>query len=295
MCAGQVIAILPLPPPRNLWKPGLNNVYVVWKQMSVLMAAPHPNVIGYIRKPTQDDGGSLAFQYFELCDRDLLSFLDMGNCTDDDARNFLYSIATALRHCHGHGVFHFDVKPDNILITADGTLKVADFGSCCVIFSSASSESQKPTAPSASPTGSSPTTVSEIPAPFPRGAHMHSGTAMYMPPEAFGPLYGREEASFTYIGQRDVWSLAIRIYAIRCGYMPWDDASGADFRFTAWCDAYARNDKAALTDMLLESGKLDICEECVDLLVRMLHPSPALRLTMAEVYEEPWLQPSLQS
>jgi tetratricopeptide (TPR) repeat protein len=34
----------------------------------------------------------------------------------------------ALHHAHGHGVLHRDVKPDNLLFSASGTLKVADFG-----------------------------------------------------------------------------------------------------------------------------------------------------------------------
>eukprot|EP00961_Rhodomonas_salina_P191665 2586712-Rhodomonas_salina.1 len=37
-------------------------------------------------------------------------------------------------HMHRNGIFHRDVKPENILIT-DDVLKLADFGSCRGIYS----------------------------------------------------------------------------------------------------------------------------------------------------------------
>jgi len=37
-------------------------------------------------------------------------------------------VLSALDHAHGHGIVHRDVKPENILIADDGTVKVADFG-----------------------------------------------------------------------------------------------------------------------------------------------------------------------
>ncbi len=44
------------------------------------------------------------------------------------ARNIGMQIGLALEHAHANGIIHRDIKPHNILITKDNTIKVADFG-----------------------------------------------------------------------------------------------------------------------------------------------------------------------
>ena len=42
--------------------------------------------------------------------------------------HFSMQIAKALEHAHGRGIVHRDIKPHNILILKDGSIKVTDFG-----------------------------------------------------------------------------------------------------------------------------------------------------------------------
>lgn len=42
--------------------------------------------------------------------------------------HFAIQIAKALEHAHGRGIVHRDIKPHNIMILKDGSIKVADFG-----------------------------------------------------------------------------------------------------------------------------------------------------------------------
>ena len=44
------------------------------------------------------------------------------------ATEIAVQVARALQHAHDNGVVHRDIKPQNILLTEDGTVKVSDFG-----------------------------------------------------------------------------------------------------------------------------------------------------------------------
>ena len=67
-------------------------------------------------------------QVFELCDTDLLSIVEShGQLDEPSAHTVFTQVAAGLAHCHTHGVWHLDVKPDNVLV-AGGVVKVADFG-----------------------------------------------------------------------------------------------------------------------------------------------------------------------
>jgi serine/threonine protein kinase len=46
----------------------------------------------------------------------------------DRAAHVLDRIGLALLYIHGHGVLHLDLKPENVLCTPDGGVKIADFG-----------------------------------------------------------------------------------------------------------------------------------------------------------------------
>ena len=45
-----------------------------------------------------------------------------------DALYFVNQILSALKHAHSKGVIHRDIKPQNIMLLKDGTIKVTDFG-----------------------------------------------------------------------------------------------------------------------------------------------------------------------
>lgn len=54
--------------------------------------------------------------------------LERGPFAIGEVANILDQVASALSHLHAKGLVHLDVKPQNILMTADGTIKLIDFG-----------------------------------------------------------------------------------------------------------------------------------------------------------------------
>lgn len=69
--------------------------------------------------------------FFVLQHTDLSQYLERHSCGGLDPRNvrlFLFQLLRGLSYCHKRMVLHRDVKPQNLLISEMGELKLADFG-----------------------------------------------------------------------------------------------------------------------------------------------------------------------
>jgi serine/threonine protein kinase len=92
----------------------------------------HPNIVAIYDtgSETGEDGMKRHYIVMEYCDGGTLADINAGVGAVGPGRAVAIgvSICDALEFAHGQGVVHRDVKPANVLMTSDGTLKVADFG-----------------------------------------------------------------------------------------------------------------------------------------------------------------------
>ncbi len=87
----------------------------------------HPCVVAVHDQGTADGVVYLAMEYVDGSNlRDLLS--RRGRLGPGEALGIVADVLSALTAAHEAGLAHRDVKPENILVTAEGAVKVADFG-----------------------------------------------------------------------------------------------------------------------------------------------------------------------
>ncbi len=87
----------------------------------------HPNIVA-VYDVSRTEG--IEYIVMELIDGiTLKDYLGRrGPLSIKEVTFFSIQIAKALEHAHSRGIIHRDIKPQNIMLLADGTVKVADFG-----------------------------------------------------------------------------------------------------------------------------------------------------------------------
>ena len=89
----------------------------------------HPNIVTVYDFETD---GAFAYLVMEHVDglnlEELLARVEGGRLTPEECALILRSVASALSFAHENRVLHLDIKPTNIMVDRQGTVKLADFG-----------------------------------------------------------------------------------------------------------------------------------------------------------------------
>ena len=86
----------------------------------------HPNLVVVHDTGSQDGQPYIVME--RIRGRTLQEALDAGGLTEDRSLQVAADVCGALAYAHANGLVHRDVKPGNIMLAEDGSVKVTDFG-----------------------------------------------------------------------------------------------------------------------------------------------------------------------
>ena len=237
------------------------------REVDILQRLDHPSIIRLVEATWNNaeaaDHLLLVMEFApgkELFD----IIITEGKFSENDSRQIVEQLVSALAYCHARDIVHRDVKPENILLLSrdvddkgsqakpagapsDGSgpggkfiVKLLDFGLSRTVGSS--------------------------------GAQTFAGTPEYFAPEV-DPRRRAGGAKGSYGVAADCWSLGAVIFVMLSGVFPEFSGEGTNRRIS-----FARPEYWG-----------HISASCKDLISRLMHPNPNKRISMEDAAAHPWL------
>ncbi|KAH0944767.1 hypothetical protein HN011_009651 [Eciton burchellii] len=181
------------------------------------------------------------FMVMEYCSGGELfdHIVEKNRLSEAASRKFFRQIVSAVAYMHSLGFAHRDLKPENVLLDKNEKLKLIDFGLCA-----------------------KPKTGMQ--------SHLYTscGSPTYAAPEL---IMGKK-----YLGSEvDIWSMGVLLYALLCGFLPFDDSNLENLYLKIL------NGKYEEPHWLSNNSKT--------LIRSMLQIDPAKRITIHELCHHPWI------
>jgi serine/threonine-protein kinase len=179
----------------------------VLREARLASAIEHPNVCAIYEVGESGDEGYIVMQYVPGQSLDRL--IARGPASLQLVLSVGIQIADGLQAAHSLGIFHRDLKPQNVMLTDGGLVKILDFGLARRLHpEDANFDPSKPGLEKGASLAATYTA---------RG-----GTIRYMAPEQF--VTGQSSV------QSDVWALGVLLYELASGRHPFARPDGEDFQ-----------------------------------------------------------------
>lgn len=182
------------------------------REISVMRLVKHPNIVQLYEVMATKSKIYFVMEYVK--GGELFDKVAKGKLKEDVARKYFQQLISAIDFCHSRGVYHRDLKLENLLLDENGNLKVSDFGL------SALAETKRQDGL----------------------LHTTCGTPAYVAPEVISRK--------GYDGSKaDIWSCGVILYVLLAGYLPFHDSNlmemyrkigKAEFKFPNWFSLEAR-------------------------------------------------------
>ena len=153
------------------------------REMSIITKLNHQNVIKVFEMYETSENFLIIMEYCE--GGELFNYIvEHQRLSEEETAYFFYQLINGIEYIHSQKIVHRDLKPENLLLDSNNILKIIDFGL----------------------------------------SNYYNGT--YLSTPCGSPCYASPEmvGGNTYNGfYIDVWSTGIILFAMMCGYLPFED------------------------------------------------------------------------
>jgi len=215
-------------------------------ERQILAALEHPNIVRLLDGGSTDDGlPYLVMEYIE--GPTITDYATRHQLSVRRRVELVRQVCTALQHAHRHLVVHRDIKPNNILVDADGSPKILDFG------------------------------IAKLLAPiarFEREARTVTGAAMFTP-EYASPEQARGDGVST---ASDVYSVGAVLYELMTSEPPLRPTGNALERLRVICEV----EPPRPSGIAPSARRRELTGDLDNIIVKALHKDPEQRYASIE-------------
>ena len=231
----------------------------IQRETKILSMLDHPNIIKTYKISETPKKYFIIMEYCE--GGELFDYIVEKDRLDEyESSIFFYQLINALDYIHSKGVAHRDLKPENLLLSQKKkSIKIIDFG------------------------------LSNFYEIGEKGLETPCGSPSYASPEIIrGEIYDGFKI--------DIWASGIILYAMLCGYLPFDDDEEEekedkdDVKYFSQSNTNNKEEKSEDNEVLFQKileGKIDfpdyVSDMAIDLIQKILVVEPENRIEIKDI------------